>query len=127
MGQDDFYNDEDAYQRRVLDQLDPNGGVAGPVNTSMPATDFPSPQTGANPTGVFKGAANPGYDLEAFRKSWMGSGDVNNAQGWLDQNRSITNGVTLSGEKAYDPSGRLIADLVAVAGSLDPVMGDADR
>ena len=117
MQADDFYNDEDAYQQRVLRELEPSanptGGIAGP-------TDFPSPQTGANPTGVFKGAANPGYDLEAFRKSWMGSGDVNNAQGWLDQNRSITNGVTLKGEKAYDPSGRFIADLVGNYSGGDP-------
>ena len=109
MEADDFYNDEDAYQQRVLRELEPSanptGGIAGP-------TDFPSPTAAPAKTG--------GYDLEAFRKSWMGSGDVNNAQGWLDQNRSITSGVTLKGEKAYDPSGRFIADLDGNYSGADP-------
>lgn len=53
-----------------------------------------------------------GYDLEAFRKRWYSQGDINNAQGWLDSNRDITQGVTLKGEKAYDASGKFIADLI---------------
>lgn len=61
-----------------------------------------------------------GYDLEKFRSAWYGKGDVNNIQGWLDQNKGFTSGVTLKNEKAYDPSGRFIADLVGNYSGGDP-------
>jgi len=102
------YDPYDDPRLRVLDQFDPNGGVAGPLNTTTqakPAEFAPAPG---------------GYDLEGFRKAWTSTGDVNNAQGWLDQNRNITQGVTLKNEKAYDPSGRFIADLVGNYSGGDP-------
>jgi hypothetical protein len=74
---------------------------AGGYSNPTPAPGQPAPST---PAG--------GYDLEKFRKAWYGKGDVNNIQGWLDQNKAFTSGVTLKNEKAYDPSGRFIADLV---------------
>ena len=48
MAQDDFYNDEDAYQQRVLRELEPSanptGGIAGPLDAG-----FPSPAPAAPP------------------------------------------------------------------------------
>lgn len=101
----DFDQDDD-YRKRVIGGLDPNSGIAGPNDGG-----FPSPAASA-PQG--------GYDLEKFRKSWYGQGDVNNIQGWLDKNRDFTSGVTLRNEKAYDPSGRFIADLVGNYSGGDP-------
>lgn len=96
------FSDDDPYRKKVYDglgQYGPDTGIVGPMDGA-----FPSTNTAPQPSGS--------YDLEAFRKSWMGSGDVNNPQGWLDANRNITQGVTLRNEKAYDPSGKFIADLV---------------
>lgn len=91
----DEYPEEqpDPYRTKVLDDLAPNTGIGAGVNVPAPA-----------PAG--------GYDLEKFRNAWYGKGDVNNIQGWLDQNKAFTTGVTLKGEKAYDPTGKFIADLV---------------
>jgi hypothetical protein len=96
------FSDDDPYRKKVYDglgQYGPDTGIVGPMDGA-----FPSTNTAPQPSGS--------YDLEAFRKSWMGGGDVNNPQGWLDANRNITQGVTLRNEKAYDPSGKFIADLV---------------
>lgn len=125
MAQDDFYNDEDAYRKRVLDGLNENGGVAGPQESfpggSMAAGGFmggesSSPQPATNPRT---------YDYEKFRSDWLSGGFNTRVNGGLQslQDFIATNpnaaGVTLRNEKAYDPSGRFIADMIGDVGGKD--------
>ena len=101
-----------AYDNPFQDPTQQPNGITAPNN---PAGQYPPPPTIPGGTAQMSQApAQPagGYDLEKFRKAWYGKGDVNNIQGWLDQNKDFTSGVTLKNEKAYDPSGRYIADLV---------------
>ena len=93
--------------------FDPNAQPVDPNNPAVPGPG-PTPGTGVVAPATPAAPAVPagGYDLEKFRKAWYGQGDVNNIQGWLDKNKDFTTGVTLKNEKAYDPSGRFIADLV---------------
>ena len=84
-----------------------------------------TPKSGTN-TGVV-GPAVPkrGYDLEAFRKRYTAPGvgsrvSMADLQKFLNDNQDITYGVTLKGEKAYDPTGRYIADLIGNFKSGDP-------
>lgn len=58
------------------------------------------------------GGPKTGYDLEGFRNRWIRSGNIADPMAWLKANQDITSGVTLRGAKAYDPSGKFIADLV---------------
>ena len=92
--------------------LDPNRDTSGITDPNNPAGVYPPPPTPPPAAPTPPPQPQGGYDLEKFRKAWYGQGDVNNIQGWLDQHKDITSGVTLKNEKAYDPSGRFIADLV---------------
>lgn len=102
-----------AYDNPFNNQNQPQNGLTDPNN---PSGQYP-PVSGIGPGTPGAEGAKPaqpagGYDLEKFRKAWYGQGDVNNIQGWLDKNQAFTQGVTLKNEKAYDPSGKFIADLV---------------
>ena len=97
-------NYDDPYRTRAWDALKQDGGIAGPQD------GLPTPPP----------APKGGYDLEAFRKRWTQSGNVNDPNAWLQGNQDITSGVTLKNEKAYDPSGRFIADLVGNYSGGDP-------
>ena len=97
---------DDDYRRRVNSEF-PSGPIVGPMDQG----GFPAPAASPKPGG---------YDLEGFRQRWMQSGNVNDPNAWLQGNQDITSGVTLKGEKAYDPSGRFIADLVGNYSGGDP-------
>jgi hypothetical protein len=102
---DDFYNDEDAYKNRVLGGLNQNSGIAGPDPFASTAQNF-AQAAQPPPQGRF--------DLEAIRgRLGFGKADLSNAQGWLDANRDIAQGVTIRGDKMYDPSGRYMADVIS--------------
>lgn len=55
-----------------------------------------------------------GYNLEGIRQRLsFGKVDLSNPQAWLDANRDVAQGTTITKGKMYDASGRFMADVVS--------------
>lgn len=123
--------------RRPLDML--NGGYTANTgyNPEMPEADPNSPLPPQVPAVEQPPAAPPpqappppptgGYDLEKVRKGWAYGGagfgsnvTLNDLQKFLADNQSFTQGVTMRGEKLYDPQGRFMFDAIGNFKSGDP-------
>lgn len=118
---DTFDEFDDPYRRRVTDELgptsgiramDPNIGIVGPDEFRSPAPTPAPAKTG-------------GFDLERTRQAWAAPGiggraSMSDLQKFLADNQEFTQGVTLRGEKLYDPNGRFMFDAIGNYKSGDP-------
>ena len=127
--------DDDQEIQPQQQPLDPNvigGDLFRPgTNTGINgrASDYDSGVLAPSPAPVPSPSPSPspsgGYNLEAFRKAWTQPGvgsqtSMADLQAFLAARPDITQGVTLQGEKAYDPSGNFIADLIGNYSGGDP-------
>lgn len=84
--------------------LQPQGIAPGGVDPN--ASSIPNPFSPPAPTG--------GFNLEAIRKQLgFGKTNLSDPQAWLKANQGIAQGVTIRGDKMYDPSGRYMADVIS--------------
>lgn len=124
--------EDDPYRNKVFADL---GGsqVQNPTNVGV-GTGIAGPQDGfmASGGGTRQGpgfATSPstgGFDLEKTRQAWAAPGiggraSMADLQKFLADNaNSFTQGVTLRGEKLYDPSGKFMFDAIGNYKSGDP-------
>ena len=110
----------------------PSTTVENPNNVGVgtgivpPATPAVTPAASTTPTATATTPAAGGYDLEKVRQAWIAPGlggrvTLADLQKFLADNANgITKGVTLRGEKLYDPSGRFMFDAIGNFKSGDP-------
>jgi hypothetical protein len=110
---------------RRPDEIDPTLSMPGldvqglDVGAPDPSSSTPPPINGY--PGYDGSGINPqpkpsagGFDLEGIRGLLgFGQADLSDPSAWLAQNQNVAKGVTIRGDKMYDPTGKYLADVIS--------------